>query len=252
METGSAFADIAMLRHGFFGRRGGVSTGEYAALNVSTSTGDNPANVAHNRMLVAEALNFTPPALTTIRQVHSSRVVTLTEPLEEHERPEADALVTNEPGILLGILTADCTPILFVDPHAGVIGAAHAGWKGAIDGIVERTIDAMLALGAQNGRIRALIGPTISGPNYEVGPQFAADVTARNAAAASFITTPSGGREHFDLPGFIEAALRTTGLAVVERVGGCTYADPDHYFSHRYATHRGATAGRQIAVIGRL
>lgn len=234
-------------RHGFFGRRGGVSAGVYDSLNVSDAGGDDRDHVAANRAAIVEAMDFSGDALVLAKQVHSNRVVKVA--ARTSERPEADALVTAERGILLGILTADCVPVLFCDPVAGVVGAAHAGWKGAADGIVANTVAAMLELGARSERIAAAIGPCISGANYEVGPDFAAALAVRNPAAAAFIFTPAGKREHFDLPGFVLSQL-DLGLAAVESVGGCTYARPDLYFSHRYATHQGTTTGRQLAVIG--
>jgi YfiH family protein len=233
------------VRHGFFGRRGGVSTGVYDSLNTSDTGGDNPESAAANRAAIATALGFTDNKLTLAAQIHSNAVLQVTAP--SAERPQGDALVTAEPGILLGILTADCVPVLFCDPVAGVIGAAHAGWKGAVGGIVANTVAAMQTLGARPERIAAAIGPAISGVNYEVGPDFAA---ALPPAAAAFVFTPAGGREHFDLPAFVLSQLEAAGLASVESVGACTYARPDLYFSHRYATHHGATTGRQLAVIG--
>jgi len=246
-EQSAGLAAIAGIRHGFFGREGGHSTGLYAALNVSESTGDDPAIVAANRQSVSETIGL--PHLYLLKQVHSARVVTVTAP-PSGPRIEADALVTDRPGIALAILTADCTPTLLADPVAGIIGAAHAGWRGAVDGVMANTVAAMAALGADPAGIIAAIGPTISGPNYEVGPQFMADFLALHPNGEHYFTTPPGGREHFDLPAFVIDRLRATGIAHVERVGGCTYADPARYFSHRYATHHGTTTGRQIAVIG--
>ena len=238
------------IRHGFFGRRGGVSTGDFASLNVSETGGDKLNLVTRNRTLAVESIGFPQPALATLRQVHSAKVVAITGLPSPGERPEADAMVTNVPGIVLGILTADCAPVLLADPAAGVIGAFHAGWKGAIGGIAEGTVSAMVALGADPARIVAAIGPTISMPNYEVGPEFAADLLARHRDAGNRIARPGGGREHFDLPGFVFDQLHHAGVGLVEDHGTCTYAEPKRYFSHRYATHNGRTAGRQIALIG--
>jgi YfiH family protein len=158
-------------------------------------------------------------------------------------------MVTGHHGLLLGILTADCAPILLADPEASVIGAVHAGWKGAVSGIAEATVDAMVRLGADRSRIVAAIGPTISAANYEVGAEFAADLLARHPLAASRIARPNGGREHFDLAGFIVDRLRSAGVGLVNDLGICTYAEPKRYFSHRRATHEGTTTGRQIALI---
>lgn len=238
------------LRHGFFGREGGRSQGELAANNMSISVGDNPDLVVSNRSSAAYALGQHGIAdLVVFRQTHSTRVETLT------DRPrgviEADAMVTNRDDLLLGILTADCSPVLFADPEAGIVGAAHAGWKGAAGGIVGNTVKAMVALGATPRNIRAAIGPTISGPNYEIGPDAAAQITALDPAAARHISIPAGKtREHFDIPGLLQEQLFEAGIGLVSDLCLCTYADPARFYSHRYATHQGTTTGRQIAIIG--
>lgn len=246
-ETASALAAIPAIRHGFFGRSGGVSTGDFAGLNVSWSVGDDPLVVEQNRRRVEEAIGA--GKLVILRQVHSARVETVTGPVNPSSR-EADAMVTATPGLALAILTADCTPILFADPAAGVIGAAHAGWRGAVDGVVDNVVAAMTALGADPARIRAAYGPTISGPNYEVGEGFKRDFLVLHPDGGRHFHTPPRGQPHFDLPGFVEARLRAAGVTTIERVGACTYAHPERYFSHRHATHRGTRTGRQIAVIG--
>lgn len=249
-EQSSALSGLTSVRHGFFGRQGGFSTGYFSSLNVSENTGDRPALVARNRAQAAAALGFSPGSLAIARQIHSTTVIAVTDPPDNGERPVADAMVSNVPGILLGILTADCAPILFADPEAGVIGAAHAGWKGAVGGLIEATVVAMVDLGADPARIVAAIGPTISMANYEVGPEFAADLLARHEAAGSHIARPAGGREHFNLPGFVFDRLKDAGVGSIDNLGVCTYAEPDRYFSHRRATHEGTTTGRQIALIG--
>lgn len=241
---------LAGVPHGFFGREGGVSTGLFASLNVSEASGDDLNQVARNRAEATRAIGFSPNTLVTLRQVHSPTVVTLTARPDPAERREADAVVSTAPGLVLGILTADCTPILLADPEAGVIAAAHAGWKGAVDGVVEATVRAMVALGAAPQRISAAIGPTISGANYEVGPEFTAALLEQHPAAASRITRPAGRREHFDLPGFVGDRLAASGVGAIEDLRLCTYAEPGRYFSHRRATHEGTTTGRQIALIG--
>jgi polyphenol oxidase len=246
-ETAASLSADAKLRHGFFGRTGGVSGGEFTSLNVSKSVGDEPNLVDQNRDLVRDAMGISP--LVILKQVHSSRVETITGPIEP-STIEADALVTASPGLLLGILTADCTPILFAEPHAGIVGAAHAGWRGAAEGIVPKTLDAMVALGADLSRIHAAFGPTIHGMNYEVGDKFMAEFLAIDPSGAAHFMTPPGKAVHFDLPGFVAEQLHAAGLASAEQVGSCTYANPDRYFSHRYATHQGTRTGRQIAVIG--
>ncbi|MHB1104262.1 MAG: peptidoglycan editing factor PgeF [Devosia sp.] len=249
-ERSRALAALPGVRHGFFGRRGGVSTGIFASLNMSESSGDKLDLVASNRAQAVETIGFSPTALATLTQVHSNTVIALTNPSNGGEPPEADAMVTNLPDMVLGILTADCAPILLADPQAGVIGAAHAGWKGAVDGIVAATVTAMVRLGAHPSRIIAAIGPTISLANYEVGPQFASDLLAKHRDAANRIGRPAGSREHFDLPGFVFDQLHGAGVGLVTDLGICTYADPKRYFSHRRATHEGTTTGRQIALIG--
>ena len=246
-QTSTALSALPGLRHGFFGRQGGVSTGEFAGLNVSVTVGDDPDTVAANRRSVAESLGAGPLAI--LKQTHSTRVETLTGPIAPGTI-DADAMVTASPGLALGILTADCTPILFADPEAHVIGAAHAGWRGAVDGIIGNTIAAMAALGADPSRIVAAYGPTIHGENYEVGDQFRADFLALHPSGAHHFHTPAGRKPHFDLPGFVAEQLRAAGIRSVEQVGTCTYAHPDRYFSHRYATHQHSRTGRQIAVIG--
>lgn len=243
-----AFNASDMVRHGFFGRKGGVSNGEFAGLNVSYAVGDDADAVAHNRTLVADALGGDP--LIVLRQVHSNHVVTVEAGALPDKSIEADALVTRRADVLLGILTADCAPLLFLDSHAGVIGAAHAGWKGAVTGILEQTILAMEALGAQRRRIQVELGPTISGPNYEVGPQFRTDAVSQNPLAAQAFFTPPGGVPHFDLPGFLHDDAARAGVAGFASLGACTYGDPAQFYSHRYATHQGTRTGRQIAVIG--
>lgn len=238
------------LHHGFFGREGGRSQGELASNNMSISVGDNPDLVVSNRSSAAYALGgHGIKDLVVLKQVHSTRVETLT------ERPqgviEADAMVTSRPDLLLGILTADCAPVLLADLEAGVVGAAHAGWKGAAGGIVLRTVEAMVGLGARPENIRAAIGPTISGANYEIGPETAAQIVALDKAAQRHIAIPTGkNREHFDIPGLLMEQLFGAGVGLVSDLQLCTYADPARFFSHRYATHHGIRTGRQIAIIG--
>jgi YfiH family protein len=249
-DASRALERLGTVRHGFFGRRGGFSTGLFASLNVSESAGDKPAHVAENRAAIAGLSGFDASALVTIKQVHSTTVLQVTRKPGDVEKPEGDALVTNVRGLLLGVLTADCTPILFADAEAGVIGAAHAGWKGALGGIAEATVAVMEELGARRERIIAAIGPTISLANYEVGPEFAANLLAQHRDAENRISRPEGGREHFDLPGFVFDRLSAAGVGLVEDLGLCTYQSPKKFFSHRYATHQGIATGRQLSVIG--
>ena len=243
-----SLTDSNVVRHGFFGRHGGVSSGDFAGLNVSHSVGDHPDAVEENRSRVAKTLGG--KQLVTVKQVHSNRVVTVESGTLPERTVEADAIVTRRSDVLIGVLTADCSPLLFLDPEAGVVGAAHAGWRGAVDGMLQNTVAAMEALGAQRRRIQLAIGPTISQGNYEVGEQFKADVLNQDAKAEPTFLTPPGGKPHFDLPGYLAAAGRALGLAGVADTALCTYAEPARFFSHRYATHQQTKTGRQIAVIG--
>lgn len=239
------------IRHGFFTRAGGHSGGAFHSNNMSIAVGDDPQVVDANRRAAARALGRPRVDLVLLKQVHSTTVTTLAGPNWSDTPIEADAMVTATSGLLLGILTADCAPVLFADPEAGVVGAAHAGWKGAAGGIVGNTVAAMVALGAAPGNIRAAIGPTISGPNYEVGPETAAAIVARDRTAATHISVPQGRtREHFDIPGLLTEQLFAAGVGLVGDLELCTYANPTTCFSHRYATHHGTATGRQISIIG--
>lgn len=236
--------DTAIL-HGFFGRTGGVSHAPYDSLNCSTASGDVLEDVLENRRIVLRSLGLMPDTLALAKQVHSAKVVTATGPFDEDSRPEADALVTDRPGVSLGVLTADCVPVLFVDSNARIIGACHAGWRGAVDHVVAATIDAMEKLGADRHNIRAAIGPCIHMPDYEVGNEWANALVARNPEYERFIHIPRGGeREHFDLPGFVLARLRDGGIIDPGHVGTSTFASPEKYFSHRQGS-----PGRQLSVI---
>jgi YfiH family protein len=250
--TISKVLDVPGIRHGFFGREGGRSKGDLAGNNMGINQGDNPDLVVSNRASAANAMGgYDVKDLVVFRQTHSTTVVTLTERPDRTVAIEADAMVTNRSDILLGILTADCSPILLADPEAGVTGAVHAGWKGAAGGILYATVMGMVALGADPARIRAAIGPTISGANYEVGPDTAREIVALDKSAAAHVSVPDGKtREHFDIPGLLTEQLFGAGVGLVGDLGICTYANPTKYFSHRYATHHGITTGRQIAVIG--
>lgn len=251
-ETAENLSRYGTITHGFFGRQGGVSTATFASLNVSFMTGDEPENVETNRATAMQALGLAPEHLATVKQIHSSRVVTLDDSYDPQNPLEADGLVTDRPGLALGILTADCTPILFADHKAGVIGACHAGWRGAVDGVIENTVAAMVALGASTDKIVAAIGPVIFADDYEVGPGFADDVIEKFPDAKSRIIMPKDRKkEHFDLPGFAIDRLKASGIRTIEQVGQSTYARPDLYFSHRYATHHTINTGRQIAIIAR-
>ncbi|MEQ7873775.1 peptidoglycan editing factor PgeF [Sphingomonas sp. ASV193] len=241
---------LAAVPHGFLTRRGGVSTGAVASLNCGLGSGDDPAAIAENRRRAAEAV-LPGAKLAGVYQVHSPTCVTLTEPWPDEARPEADALVTDRPGVLLGIVTADCAPVLLADRKAGVVGAAHAGWRGAIGGVTDRTIAAMIALGAQPRRIVAAIGPTIARASYEIDPAFPEPFLAEDAANARFFTDGPRGRPHFDLEAYVAARLAAAGIGRVEAMGLDTYADDARFYSFRRATHRGEPAyGRLISMIG--
>ncbi len=243
--------DLPGIRHGFFTRDGGVSEGLYAGLNCGLGSSDDPARVLENRARVARHLGGTRPEVLTVYQVHSGTAVRADGPIARDALPKADAVVTKVHGLVIGILTADCTPVLFADPEAKVVGAAHAGWRGAVAGIVEATVGEMEMAGARRDRIRAAIGPTISQSAYEVGPEFEAEVLGLDPANRDFFTTPAPGEKtRFDLPGFVDRRLAALGLAAVDRVSHCTYADESKFFSFRRTTHRSEPDyGRQISAI---
>ncbi|PKP84697.1 MAG: peptidoglycan editing factor PgeF [Alphaproteobacteria bacterium HGW-Alphaproteobacteria-2] len=240
---------LAPLRHGFFTRRGGASSGIFAGLNCGRGSSDLSDAVALNRARVAAALGVEPERMVGVRQVHSARVITVTAPLPL-QRPEADAMVSTTPGLALAVLTADCQPVLLADAAAGVIGAAHAGWRGLRDGVLEATIDAMAALGAARGRIRAAIGPTISQHAYEVGPELFEAFRDDDPQSARFFAPGKGDRLLFDLPGYGLHRLRAAGIATAEWTRHCTYSDAERFYSYRRATHLGeADYGRLISAI---
>ena len=236
------------LRHGFFTRKGGASSGIFAGLNCGTGSSDITEVVAINRARAAEALGVDPANLVTVNQVHSADVVVVTAPLAD--RPRADAMVTATPGLALAVLTADCQPVLFADPQAQVIGAAHAGWRGARDGVLEATVEAMEALGARRNRIRAVIGPTISQRAYEVGPEFVEGFIDDDRDNARFFANGAGDRALFDLPAFGLHRLRSLGLAEAEWTRHCTYSDAERFYSYRRTTHaKEADYGRLLSAI---
>ena len=238
------------LPHGFLGRRGGVSTGLVAGLNAGLGSGDDEADVLENRARAARAV-LPGAALVGVYQVHSPLCVTVSAPWGDSARPEADALVTDRPGILLAIVTADCAPVLLADHAAGVVGAAHAGWKGALGGVTDQTIAAMEALGAQRARIVAAIGPCIAQPSYEVDQDFAARFAEADRANQRFFASGRPGHCHFDLAGYVASRLESAGIAQVEPLGLDTLAAPERFYSSRRATISGEPAyGRQISLIG--
>ncbi len=240
---------LAPVKHGFFSRRGGASSGVFAGLNCGYGSSDQTEIVALNRRRVADAMDVTPEALVGIHQVHSPDVLTVDAPLTG-DKPKADALVTSTPGLALTILTADCQPVLFCDPDANVIGAAHAGWRGALDGVLEATLDAMEALGATRENTRAVIGPSISQAAYEVGPEFLDAFMAESPENSRFFANGTNGRMQFDLPAFGLHKLRQAGVGQAEWTRHCTYSDPDRFYSYRRTTHaKEADYGRLISAI---
>jgi len=237
------------ISHGFFTRHGGVSEGIYAGLNCGVGSADTAEAVAENRRRAAAHLGAGPEALISVHQVHSPVVALVTGDMGT-QKPKADAMVTDRPGMILGILTADCTPVLFADPAAGVIGAAHAGWKGALTGVLEATLDAMETLGAERANVRAAIGPVISQRAYEVGPEFMDRFLDEDPDNDRFFAAGAGDRMQFDLPGFALSRLRAAGIGGAEWTGHCTFSDPARFYSYRRTTYAGeADYGRLLSAI---
>lgn len=238
------------IRHGFHTRIGGVSTGIYQGLNVGLGSDDNRDNVIENRRRVARHEGVASENLVTVYQVHSPDIITVDSPLPLEQRPQADGMVTTEPGITLGVMTADCGPVLFADAGNGVIGACHSGWKGATGGVLENTINAMEALGAKRTQINAVLGPTISAENYEVGPEFVDRLLSLDESNEHYLTpSTTPGHSMFDLPAYIITRLVKAGVNA-QWTGHCTYADEERFYSYRRKTHRNEPDyGRQISVI---
>ena len=242
-------AALGDLPHGFLGRSGGVSTGILSGLNTGLGSGDDRAAITENRRRAVDAV-LPGARLVTVHQIHSSVVIEAGD-WPDDDRPHADALVTDRPGTLLGILTADCAPILLADREAGVIGAAHAGWRGAVAGVAASTIAAMEQLGARRHRIAAAVGPCIGKANYEVDHAFADRLLASDPANDRFFTDGPAGKPHFDLESFVVFSLAAAGIPRIEALGLDTYAQPERFFSFRRATHKGEPDyGRQLSVIG--
>lgn len=241
---------LSGVRHGFLGRRGGVSTGVVAGLNVGLGSDDDPAAVRENRRRAVAAV--VPGAqLVGVYQIHSAEVATLTEPWPDNARPRADALVTDRPGFALGIITADCAPVLLADVEAGVIGAAHAGWKGALTGVTDATVAAMEALGARRDQVVAAIGPCIARASYEIDESFRTRFCADDGANDRFFSDGRrAGHAQFDLEAYVAHRLAAAGIERVEALGLDTYANEDLFFSFRRATHQhDADYGRQLSLI---
>ena len=241
---------LAGVEHGFLGRRGGVSEGVVAGLNAGLGSGDDFAALEQNRALAVAAV-LPGAALVSVYQVHSAECVTVDEPWLDDRRPQADALVTGQPGLLLSVVTADCAPVLLADRAARVVGAAHAGWKGALAGVTDQTIAAMEALGARRNRIVAAVGPCIAQASYEVDQDFVARFCAEDPDNRRFFAEGTPGHAQFDLEGYVAAQLELAGVAQVGRLGLDTYPDPARFYSFRRATHLGEPDyGRQISLIG--
>ena len=247
----SALDGDRRIRHAFFTREGGVSDGIYASLNCGFGSGDDPARVERNRAIAAERLGLLPEGLVSCHQVHGTATVSVERPWSREANPRADGMVTATPGIALGVLAADCAPVLFADPEARIIGAAHGGWRGALAGIIEETVAAMAALGARPERIRAGIGPCIAQQSYEVGPEFAATFAAADRDSGGFFRPAArDGHFLFDLPGYIAHRLCRLGLAAVEQTPHDTATEDMLFFSYRRACRRGeADYGRGLALI---
>ena len=240
---------LGRLPHGFLGRRGGISTGECAGLNVGYGSRDDPEAIAGNRRLAIAAL-LADAELATVHQVHSAEVVVADEPWPQDARPRADAMVTDTPNLLLGILTADCAPVLFADHDAVVVGAAHAGWRGALAGVTDATIEAMERLGARREHIHAAVGPCIAQPSYEVDQAFRGRFLDADGDNGRFFVTGPAGKPHFDLEAYVVHRLIAAGIDEVEALNLDTYCDADRFFSYRRSTHRGeADYGRQLSAI---
>jgi YfiH family protein len=247
----SSLSAVDGVSHGFFTRQGGVSSGIHASLNCGPGSRDDGGNVTENRARVAELLGAEPDRLITAFQKHSADAVVADRPWTDGKMPEADAIVTAKPGLAIGILTADCAPILLCDGEARVIGAAHAGWRGALSGIVEATVKAMSKLGAKPQRITAVIGPTISQKAYEIGADFVERFLADEPeSSAFFITDEFSGEPHFDLPGYVGERLARAGVGAIADLRLCTYCEETRLFSYRRSQHHGEVDyGRQISAI---
>jgi YfiH family protein len=251
MLQSAALNALTRIRHAFFTREGGVSDGIYATLNGGTGSNDAPANVTENRARMAALLGVATHALVTPYQVHSADVLIVDGPWPAHARPRVDALVTRQPGLAIGVSTADCGPVLLADDVARVVGAAHAGWRGAVSGVIEATVAAMECCGADRSRMVAVMGPMIRQHNYEVGPEFIAHFNAASDENGRFFQpAPRDTHALFDLAGYIAARLVAAGIGRIEDLGCCTYADAGQFYSYRRSTHRGEPDyGRHINAI---
>lgn len=249
-KSADAFAGLDGIRHGFFGRAGGVSEDIYIGLNTGRGSDDNPDHVTENRTRVAETLGTSEPKLLSAHQCHSTDVIIADAPWTNGQRPKVDGIVTKTPGIACSALAADCAPVLFADPIARVIGAAHAGWRGALAGITDKTIEAMEALGASRENIHAAIGPCIGPNKFEVGPEFVEDFLAENQQTKALFTPGADDRSYFDMKTYLVRKLLAQGIAKASALPDCTYTQNSEYFSYRHNVHNGIRDyGRNISAI---
>jgi len=238
------------VRHGFFGRQGGVSTGVYKSLNCGPGSGDEPEKVMENRRRVCLAIGGSPDRLAAPRQIHSSRAVATDKPFDPNDRPECDALVTTRPGLVLGVLAADCAPIVLCDPHNGVIAAVHAGWRGAVGGVIESTVEVMGAPGADPGKMAAGVGPCLSQSSFEVGSDLADAVLNATPWAEHLFEPGQGDRQFFDLKRYCLGRLARLGVAHMDALADDTLSQTDLYFSHRHSVKTGERdCGRNMTAI---
>lgn len=248
--TAPNLASLAGIRHGFFTRAGGVSGGLYGGLNCGLGSSDTADDVLENRRRVSAHLGGRFDGVVTLYQVHGATALSITAPMARDALPKADAVVTATPGLVVGVLTADCAPVLFADPEAKIVAAAHAGWRGAVAGILEATVAEMERLGAVRSRIAAALGPCINQASYEVGDDFVAQVLAQDPAADGFFAQEAKAKPHFNLRGYVIGRLSIAGLMSVADEGHCTYENESRFFSYRRSTHRKEPDyGRQISAI---
>lgn len=251
--TTTQMLEIESIAHGYFGREGGQSAAPFSSLNISFAVGDDPKTVNANLDEIATHIGVAPQNLCLVKQTHSTDVICVTSASSRNKRIEADGMVTATKGLALGIQTADCGPVLFADKKNNIIGGCHAGWKGAVGGIVGNTLEAMEKLGAERQHIVAVLGPSIRIENYEVGDKFRIDVLAKFPHTAPYFTMPKGATApHFDLPLCIKDQLESANIADISDLEICTYQNNAKYFSHRKATHLGEKTGRQLSVIALL
>jgi polyphenol oxidase len=251
MIVATALKDCPRIRHAFLTRQGGVSEGLYDSLNCGYGSNDDPARVTENRTRALATIGLPETALATAYQIHSPDVVEVEQPWPRGQAPKVDAMVTTRPGVALGILTADCAPILLADPAAGVIGAAHAGWRGALTGVIEAVVGRMQQRGAAAERIHAAVGPCIAQASYEVGPEFPQPFLSQDSANTRFfVASARDGRFMFDLPGYVVGRLQRLGIGTIEDLRRDTCAEPDRFFSYRRTTLAGEKDyGRELSVI---